>query len=285
MRLASTLLAALVAAPAAPAADGEPKVRRDLAYAEPKAERRTLDVYAPAAAGAGRPVVVWVHGGGWRRGSKADVGAKPRAFTDRGCVFVAVNHRFVPDVTVAEMTGDVAKAVRWVHDHAGEFGGDPDAVFVMGHSSGAHLAALVCTDGRYLKAEGLTLGAVKGCVPVDVSAYDVPKLLADGTGSVPAATYKAVFGEAADGQREVSPAAHVAKGKGVPPFLILHVADRPDTKAQSHAFADKLTAAGVPAKVVAAEGKTHGSIGSDLGKPDDPPTRAVFEFLDGVRKK
>jgi arylformamidase len=268
--------------PATPPA-AEMRVRRDVAYAEPRGERRTLDVYAPAD-GKGHPVVVWVHGGGWKAGDKRAVQKKPQAFTDKGFVFVSATYRFVPEVTVGQMTGDVAKAIRWVRDHAAEFGGDPDAIVVMGHSAGAHLAALVCTDNQYLKAEGLSLLAVKACVPVDVSVYDIPKRLKDG-GSVPPATFTAIFGATEDAQRAVSPAAHVARGKGIPPFLILHVADRADTRAQSHAFADALTAAGVPAAVFAAEGTTHGTINANLGLIGDKPTAAVFAFLDGVLKR
>lgn len=176
------------------------------------------------------------------------------------------------------MTCDVAKAIRWVREHAMQFGGKPDSIFVMGHSAGAHLAALVCTDGQYLKAEGLTLAAIKGCVPVDVSVYDIPKRLKDG-GSVAPAAFREVFGTREENHRALSPALHASKGKSIPPFLILHVADRPETKEQSHWFADRLHAAGVPASVFAAEEKTHGTINTDLGKTDDLPTRAVLEFL------
>jgi arylformamidase len=161
----------------------EPSVHRGLAYARTKNERQTLDVYS-AAKGKNQPVVLWIHGGGWRKGDKSDVQKKPQAFVDRGFVFVSANYRFVPDVTVKEMAGDIAKAIRWVHDHAGEYGGDPKSIFVMGHSAGAHLAALVCTDDRYLRAEGLPLSVIRGCVPVDVSVYDVPKRIKD-SGSVP----------------------------------------------------------------------------------------------------
>ncbi len=98
---------------------------------------------------------------------------KPQAFVDKGFVFVSVNYRFVPDVTVNEMTGDIAKAIKWVHDHAGDYGGDPKTIFVAGHSAGAHLAALVCTDESYLKAEGLSLSNIKGCIPVDTAVYDI----------------------------------------------------------------------------------------------------------------
>lgn len=255
----------------------EPRAVRDLAYVEPRTERQTLDVFAPAD-GQNLPVIVWIHGGGWTKGSKASVQTKPLIFTQKRFVFVSINYRFVPNVTVQEMTGDVAKAIRWVHENAQEYGGDPKSIYVMGHSAGAHLAALVCTDDRYMKAEGLSLAILKGCVPVDVSVYDIPKRLKDG-GSVKPETFKAVFGETDASHRELSPAAHAAKGKNIPPFLILHVADRADTKAQSHWFADKLREAGVSAKVVAAEGKNHGTINSDLGQPDDKPTQELFEFL------
>jgi acetyl esterase/lipase len=255
----------------------EAKVRRGVAYAGPKDERRTLDVYAEAK-GKDRPVVLWIHGGGWRKGDKADVRKKPQAFVDKGYVFVSINYRLVPDVSVKEMAGDVAKAIRWVHDHAGEYGGDPKSLFVMGHSAGAHLAALVCTDDRYLRAEGLPLSVIRGCVPVDASVYDVPKRMKDG-GSVPKETLQEVFGKTEESQRDLSPVTHVARGKDVPPFLILHVAGRAETKTQSRWLAGKLKDAGVPAEVVAAEGTTHATINSNLGLKADKPTLKVWEFM------
>ena len=136
---------------------------------------------------------------------------------------------------------------------------------------------LVCTDDSYLKAEGLSLEIIRGCVPIDVSVYDIPKRLKDG-GSVSPSTFTAIFGTTEESQQELSPAAHVAKDRHIPPFLILHVADRADTKAPSHWFADKLNEAGISATVVPAEGKTHGTIGPDLGLPEDKPTKAVFDY-------
>jgi acetyl esterase/lipase len=273
----------LLLAMSSPLVAVEPKVHRGLAYAEPKNERQTLDVYSPPDA-KNRPVVLWIHGGGWRRGDKANVQRKPQAFVDSGYVFVSTNYRFVPNVTIKEMMGDIAKAIRWVHDHAGEYGGDPNSVFVMGHSAGAHLAALVCTDDRYLKAEGLSLGIIKGCMPVDVSVYDIPRRIKDG-GSTPPATFTQVFGDAEASHRELSPVTHIAKGKHIPPFLILHVADRPETRAQSQWLADKLKDAGVHAQVVAAEGTTHGTINSNLGLPQDKPSLEMWSFLEMALKR
>jgi arylformamidase len=263
---------------ASPLFAAEPRVQRDVPYAEPKSERQMLDVYAPAT-GSDHPIVVWIHGGGWRQGDKQGVQAKPQAFVDKGFVFVATNYRFVPQVTVKEMTGDIAKAIRWAHDHAKEFGGNPNSIFVMGHSAGAHLAALVCTDDRYLKAEGLSLALLRGCVPVDTAAYDVPLRFAQ-SGVEKSSAGKAIFGDDDASHRNLSPITYVGKVKSIPAFLILHVADRADSKAQSEHFAKALSSAGVSATVVAAEGKTHGTINSDLGLPDDKPTKALFEFVD-----
>lgn len=262
---------------ASPLLAAESKIQRDVAYSQPKTERQTLDLYAPAS-GSDHPIVIWIHGGGWRQGDKQGVQQKPQAFVDKGFAFVSANYRFVPQVTVKEMTGDVAKAIRWAHDHAKEFGGNPNSIFVMGHSAGAHLAALVCTDESYLKAEGLSLSIIKGCVPVDTAAYDIPRRFAE-SDVAKAENGKVLFGEDAASHRALSPITYVGKVKSIPAFLILHVADRADSKAQSEQFAKALQKAGVSATVVPAEGKTHGTINSELGQPDDKPTQALFEFV------
>src|SRR6266516_1904678 len=151
-------------------------VSRDLPYATPANPRQMVDVYAPEGA-KNLPVVFWIHGGGWQAGDRTNIQAKPQAFGDKGFVFVSTGYRLLPDVDMGTIIRDVAKSVHWVHDHIGEHGGDPKRILVMGHSAGAQLAALICTDDRYLKAEGLSLAIVKGCVPVDGDTYDVPAII------------------------------------------------------------------------------------------------------------
>jgi arylformamidase len=276
--LANLLVLCLVS----PLAAGELKVHRGLPYAGTKNERQTLDVHAPAA-GKNLPVVVWIHGGGWQRGDKSEVHHKPQVFAAKGYVFVSINYRLLPEVTIQQMAGDVAKAIRWVHDHARDYGGDPDTILVMGHSAGAQLAALVCTDDRYLKAEGLPLSTIKACVPVDGDTYDVA-LQIKTVEEKRAAIYRIKFGNEKM-QKELSSVTHVAKGKSIPPFLILHVADHPETKLQSHRLVEALKKAGVPAKAYPAEGKNHTTLNNDLGLAEDRPTQEMFGFLDGVLKK
>src|SRR5437764_192053 len=251
-------------------------VKRDVAYTDTAGERQVLDVYSLRGA-KNLPVVFWIHGGGWQTGDKKDVQLQPQAFADKGFVFVSTNYRLLPAVDMGTIVRDVAKAVRWVHEHAAEYGGDPERLFVMGHSAGAQLAALICTDDRYLKAEKLSLAIIKGCVPVDGDTYDVPAIIetAETRSRVhglpkPKFGHREKFGNDPAKHRDFSAVTHVAKGKGIPPFLILHVAEHPDTGAQAQRLGKVLKDAGVPATVFGARETNHSRINADLGLPDDP---------------
>lgn len=261
----------------------DPTAHRDIPYTESKHPKQTLDLYTPAAVGTARPVLVWVHGGGWQAGDKTEVHLKPQTLTDRGWLLVSINYRLLDDkVTIDQMAGDVARAMRWVRDHAKEHGGDPDRLVLAGHSAGAQLAALVCIDHRYLNAAGVPITAVKGCVPVDGDTYDVPVQIAT-VEQRRKDIYRAKFGDVTK-QRELSPITHVAAGKGIPPILILHVAGHPETGGQSERLVKALTAAGMSARAYAAAGKTHTTINSELGAAGDPATAEYFAFLDRVVK-
>lgn len=263
-------------------------VRRDIPYGEH--ERQVLDVYFTAGA-QDRPVVFWIHGGGWQTGDKSDVQLKPQVFVEKGFVFVSTNYRLLPDVDMGTIIRDVAKSIRWVHEHIADYGGDPNRIFVMGHSAGAQLAALVSIDGRYLEAEGLSLAILKGCVPVDGDTYDVPAIIemAETRNRVhhrPQATFghRQKFGNDPAKHRDFSAVTHVAKGKGIPPFLILYVAEQPDNTAQAQRLAAVLKEAGVPATAFGARETSHNRINADLGLPDDPATKALDAFLDEALK-
>jgi CubicO group peptidase (beta-lactamase class C family) len=181
---------------------------------------------------------------------------------------------------------DIAKSIHWVHDHIAEYGGDPKRLLVMGHSAGAQLAALVSTDERYLKAEGLSLAIIKGCVPVDGDTYDVPAIIETAetrwrVHGLPPAKYghREKFGNDPAKHRDFSAVTHVTKDRGIPPFFILHVAGHPDTTAQALRLGNVLKDAGVPVTVFGAKETTHNKINADLGLPDDPATKKLFEFL------
>ena len=266
-------------------------IKRDVPYAGVDDAKRTLDVYAPAGA-KDLPVVFWIHGGGWQAGDKTDVKLKPQAFMDKGFVFVSINYRLLPAVDMGTLTRDVAKAFRWVEDHIAEYGGDPTRVLVGGHSAGAQLAALICIDERYLKAESVSFQVLKGCVPVDGDTYDVPAIieLAETRwrlhGMPPSKFgHREKFGNDPPKHRDFSAVYHVSKDKGIPPFLILHVAGHPDTSAQAFRLGAVLKEAGVPVRVFGARDSEHTKLNDDLGRADDPATKALYEFVEQTVRK
>jgi acetyl esterase/lipase len=250
-----------------------------------------LDIYAPPGA-KNLPVVFWIHGGGWQTGDKTSVQIKPRYFTGKGFVFVSTNYRLLPEVDMGTIVRDVAKSIHWVHGHIGEYGGDPERLLVMGHSAGAQLAALVCTDNRYLKAEGLTLAIIKGCVPVDGDTFDIPAIIETAetrwrVHGLPPAKFghREKFGNDPAKHRDFSAVSHVASDKNIPPFLILYVAGHPDTTAQAQRLGSVLKASGISATLFAGRETTHNKLNADLGLPDDPATKALDEFLAAALKK
>lgn len=263
------------------------EVKRDIPYANPAVDRQVLDIYSPKDA-KNLPVVFWIHGGGWQGGDKASVQEKPKTFVDRGFVFVSTNYRLLPQVEMETIFRDVAKSLGWVHKHIAEHGGDPNRIYVMGHSAGAQLAALMCIDDRYLKAEGVPFTVLKGCVPVDGDTYDVPAIIET------AETRRRVHGQpqAKFGHREkfgiepkkhidYSAVTHVAKGKNIPPFLILYVAEHPDTTAQAQRLEQALRQAEIRVVSFGAKETTHGRINSNIGLPDDMTTKFCSTGLRG----
>ena len=266
------------------------EVKRDIPYTKNADKLQVLDVYSPPKA-KNLPVVFWIHGGGWQAGDKSEVYTKPQVFNEKGFVFVSTNYRLLPNVDMATLTRDVAKSIRWVHDHIAEHGGDPKRLLIMGHSAGAQLAALLCTDDRYLKEEGLSLAIIKGCVPVDGDTYDIPAMIEVAEtrwrvhGLPPAKfSHRIKFGNDPEKHKDFSAVTHVAKGKGIPPFLILYVANHPDTTAQAQRLGNVLKSANVPVTVFGAKETTHNKINADLGRPDDPATTALFEFVEKALK-
>jgi arylformamidase len=265
------------------------RVTRDIRYATAH-ERQVLDVYAPEGA-KNLPVVFWIHGGGWQAGNKGMVGVKPKAFNDAGFIFVSTNYRLLPTVDMGALTGDVATALGWVQKNIASYGGDPTRLLVMGHSAGGQLAALMCTDDKYAKAQGFSLTAIKGCVPVDADTFDIPAIIevAETRARVhrlplPANGHRQKFGNDPEKHRDFSAVTHVASNKGIPPFLILHVTGNADTSAQAQRMAAVLKEAGISAKVVGRD-MTHEGLNDAIGVPDDPVTKEVFSFVADALKR
>lgn len=134
---------------------GTSKVGDGIAYAD--GPRHKLDVYAPEKRGAPAPVVYFIYGGGWNRGERSDYQFVGRALAARGFVTVIADYRLVPEVHYPEFLEDNANGLRWVQDNIAQYGGDPNRVFLAGHSAGAYNAVMLALDPSFLREYGVTM--------------------------------------------------------------------------------------------------------------------------------
>jgi acetyl esterase/lipase len=126
-------------------------------------ERQQLDVYRPAGA-SNAPVIVFWYGGSWRRGAKEYYGFVGTALARQGFVAVLPDYRLAPKHPFPDFVLDAAAAVRWARDHAAELGGDPDRLYLSGHSAGGHTAMMLALDDRYLREVGMQPHDVAGVI-------------------------------------------------------------------------------------------------------------------------
>lgn len=303
LKLVFSLLLAFISS-AADAAEPPPLTFEHSDIPGVPADFRSLDVYADGRA-EGSPVVVFVHGGGWVNGSKESARRGPRFlkyFEQRGMVVVSVGLRLVnnpgaPGASFREQATDIAAALKWVHDNIRAHRGDPQRVFLIGYSAGAHLVALVGTDPNYLQAHGLAPTFLRGVVALDVNAYDIPAAIAEGPSlGVPVSpdNLRRVFGSDRETQKLASPIFHVTPDRKFPPMLITYVGifdttpegpfDQTLTKVQSERLVSALRATGADAEVFGNLAQSHRGIMRDFGRDDDVLTAAIGRFIQRLNK-
>jgi len=265
-------------------ADEGPKVAGGQTISYGSDALQVLDVWRAKDAKGPAPLVVFVHGGGWKRGSKDNATGqyKPQHYPAEGYAFASINYRLVPGATVEQQAADVAAAVKALVDRADSLGIDRRRIVLMGHSAGAHLVALVGTDETYLRRAGLGFADIAGVVPIDGAAYDVPAQMKDGP-PIMQATYKQAFGDDPARQKALSPTLQAA-APNAPQFLLLHV-QRPDGVRQGEALEKALDAAGARVERGSFPGEGmqgHAEINRRLGDPTYAPTATVDAWLKRV---
>lgn len=237
---------------------------------------QTLDYYKGATDGA-RPLVIFIHGGGWAIGDKrSGTGAKAAFFTGHGYRYASINYRLVPRVDVAMQAADVAAAIADLRKNAGELGIDPDRIALIGHSAGAHLAALVATDPKYLEAAGVPLEAIRAVSLLDGAAYDVPRQVRDsGAG---AKIYTRVFTTNPQTQAAFSPVTHAAAPNAAA-FILHYDAGRAAAETQADMLARALSAAQTRVSVKAVANSSHLKINQNIGIAGDPVSADIQGFF------
>ncbi len=251
----------------------------DVPYGDDPAQR--VDVYSFRGA-SHAPVVLFVHGGEWTRHDKSEVSYKPKFFNEHGVVFVSVNYRLTPHVVHPAHVQDVASAIRWVHDHIGDYGGDPRKIVLMGHSAGCHLVTLVALDPQYLAKVRLKPADLRGVVAWSGGSYDLVQKVEE-RGRYADYIRKA-FGESESTWREASPVNHVREVKEGPAFLFVSI----EPGNASHQAAERMVGlirdAGGNATSRMLEGRDHFGANHYFGAPDDTTGAIFLEFVNDVTK-
>lgn len=216
------------------------------------------------------PVVLYIHGGGWYAGDKANVGKKPGYFNKKGYTFISMNYRLSPVGNYEDQASDVAAAMKWIVDHADQYHLDANQITLMGHSAGGHLVSLVALDPRYLKEVGLPLHTICGVIniegPLDMSDFikEVPK-------------YKSVYGKNPNVWKAASPSTYLGQ-QAVPPMLIISREDASTTK-----FVKAAKKLGEPVDLLTTHELSHsdltGLIGTNENAEAIQVTNAVTKFL------
>lgn len=230
----------------------------NLAYGD--SPRQKLDIYTPKQAQNNAqqkpPVVLFYYGGSWDSGNKSDYKFAAEAFTSNGFVTVIPDYRVYPEVVFPGFMADPAKAAKWVKDHIQEFGGDPNRVFLAGHSAGAHIAVMLSLNDEYLAKENLKLTDFRGTIGL-AGPYDFLPVKTD--------RLKVIFGP--EDQRWKSQPIEYVTGKNQPMLLIVGLKDGTVWPRNTFNLAEKIKSKGGVVQVEQFADYGHIDMAAKLAKP------------------
>ena len=248
------------------------EIKKDLDYTDGKAadaNKHRLDLYLPKDRKLA-PVFLFIHGGAWRTGDRAQYPPLGNRFAKEGILTVVPSYRLAPKNPHPAQIEDVAAAFAWTVRHIGEYGGDTNRIYLGGHSAGGHLAALLSLDERYLKAHGLSPKSIRGTITLS-GVFDLSQ--GDNQASV--------FGRDKVARREASPLFHVQIP--APPFLVSYCQwDYPTLPAQARAFHAALQKAGATAELVFVPHESHISEMIAFTQTNDPTALTIMQFIHGA---
>jgi acetyl esterase/lipase len=233
---------------------GPADARRDIPFGT---HELTLDLYSPdenTTSAPPRPVIVFIYGGGWQSGTKEEYAFVASTLVRQGYVVVIPDYRLFPEVRFPEFVSDAADALRWTFDNIGQYGGDPSNVFVMGHSAGGEIAALLHYDESYLQTAGTRQ---RPCGFIGLSGpYDFLPLVGGPLEDIfPLAT------------RASSQPINFVTGDEGPALLIHGYLDNTVKPRNSAKLVELVTAAGGQAQLVIVPERKHASIVLSLASP------------------
>lgn len=175
-----------------------------------------LNVFAPKKKTRPRDVIVFIHGGNWNSGRKSQYNIIGKNWAKKGIVYVIIDYPLSPAANFRDMAVASAASVKWVKDSISKYGGNPERIFVSGHSAGGHLASLISLDDHYFKDLGID-NPITGTILIDAGGLDMYGYLKDEKFSKDHTYYKTFTGDP-DTWKVASPLHHLHKN--MPPMVI-----------------------------------------------------------------
>jgi arylformamidase len=253
------------------------ETQENISYSDKPHPLKKLDIYSPKNINQKLPVLIHIHGGGWKRGDKKLQRQHGEFYLSHDIIFVNINYRLTPEVKHPEHANDCAEAVAWVFKNIEQLGGDKDRVFISGHSAGAHLAALLGTDTSYLIKYNIQASQLAGVIPVDTASFD---LLSPRNERFVKRLVDNAFGTDKSILKSASPMHHVFSGKDYPDFLIFASGKRNSAIQQGTALSQKLNNTGNIAKAIAIDGYNHRDMNIGMREVDGPISNAILDFIE-----
>lgn len=216
-------------------------------------------------------VFAFVHGGGWTSGYKEHMNFMAPGFTAAGVTFCSIGYRLAPQHMFPTGLEDVADAIAWIYGNIAQHGGDPNRLFIGGHSAGGHYTSLLALTADWQQARGLPADAVKGCLPIS-GVYQF--------GERSGLTMRPRFlgPEDAGTDRVASPLSHVSAN--APPFLIAYgTEDFPHLREQAERMVEALSAAGIATAKIILDGRDHFGASLAGGEPDGPWVPRAIDWM------
>ena len=247
-----------------------------------KTDLLKLNIFTPRKKSAPKEVLLFIHGGSWNSGNKNLYSFFGNRMAAKGIVTVTINYSHSPKANYAQMAHEAALSVKWIKENIKNYGGDPDKIFVSGHSAGGHLAALIAVDNRYfdsLKIEN----PIKGVVLIDGAGLDMYTYLKENT-SKRDQTYFETFTKNPKLWKEASALYQVKKG--IPPFLqFLGEKTYPSILSSNKDFHKALLTIDPETKLIIQKNKKHIPMISQFLAVRNNQYAVIIEFMKGVGKK
>ena len=246
----------------------------------------SLDIYTVPNSKSINPVVFWIHGGGWSIGDKSNsMENKIALFKRQNYVFVSTNYRLSPfpyeiensnKVQYPDHVIDIADALTWVYKNIHKYGGDSSKIAVLGHSAGAHLAALVATDQKWLETLGLNTKIIKGVAPLDTEGFNlVIRIKRDSS-----ALFLNAFTLDEIAWQEASPVFQIENGEKIPKNWLVVERGTLARKAILNEFVEALEKNNAQVTRILANDYTHEDVNKKIGEESESIiTPALKNFL------